>query len=128
MRKHLTVVGSVLVLVMAVLPIVTACTGPVPTLTPALAPTSTSRIAFTSYRDGNFEIYVMDADGSNQIRFTNNPASDTSPAWSPDGSRIAFHSWRNGLPEIYVMDANGSNQTRLTNNLVDIDSTPAWLR
>ena len=41
------------------------------------------RIAFESYRDGNTEIYVMNADGSNQTRLTNNPALDSGPAWSP---------------------------------------------
>ena len=42
------------------------------------------RIAFDSDRDGNFDVYVMDADGSNQTRLTNNPAQDRVPAWSPD--------------------------------------------
>jgi Tol biopolymer transport system component len=41
------------------------------------------KIAFSSNRDGNNEIYVMDADGSNQIRLTDYTANDTSPAWSP---------------------------------------------
>ena len=46
-----------------------------------------SRIVFTSTRDGNLEIYVMDADGGNQERLTNNPANDRDPDWSPDGQR-----------------------------------------
>ncbi|NIM51841.1 MAG: hypothetical protein GTO22_21785, partial [Gemmatimonadales bacterium] len=46
-------------------------------------------IAFMSDRDGNWEIYVMGADGSNPVRLTDNPASDYDPAWSPDGTRIA---------------------------------------
>src|ERR1700752_4364492 len=48
------------------------------------------KIAFTSDRDGNREIYVMNADGSNQLRLTNNALSDDHPTWSPDGSKIAF--------------------------------------
>ena len=48
------------------------------------------RIVFSSYRDGNAEIYVMDADGGNQENLTNHPASDTQPDWSPDGTKIAF--------------------------------------
>jgi len=84
-----------------------------------------SRIAFTSYRDGNGEIYVMDADGSNQTRLTNSPGDDGDPAWSPDGSRIAFQSGRDGNWEIYVMNTNGSGQTRLTNSPAD-DFTPSW--
>ena len=46
-------------------------------------PTSTSRIAFVSDRDGKVEIYVMDADGSNPINLTNHPADDWGPVWSP---------------------------------------------
>jgi len=42
-----------------------------------------SRIAFVSYRDGNSEIYVMNADGSEQTRLTDNPASDVGPRWPP---------------------------------------------
>ena len=84
-----------------------------------------NRIAFASTRDGDLEIYMMDADGSNQTRLTNNPANDASPAWSPDGSRITFHSNRGGDSEIWVMDTNGSNQIRLTNNPA-YDECPAW--
>ena len=84
-----------------------------------------SRIAFTSQRDRNDEIYVMDADGSNQRRLTNDPAQEWWSSWSPDGSRIAFVSNRDGNNEIYVMDADGSNQQRLTNNPAG-DSIPSW--
>jgi Tol biopolymer transport system component len=74
----------------------------------------TDKIVFTSTRDGNNEIYVMDADGTNVTRLTTNPAYDVGPVWSPDGSKIAFVSDRDGDEEIYVMNADGSNQTRLT--------------
>ena len=50
---------------------------------PTPAPPATGRIAFFSNRDWTYEIYVMDADGSNQTRLTNNPAVDWTPAWSP---------------------------------------------
>jgi len=68
-----------------------------------------AQIAFDSDRDGNWEIYVMDADGKNQRRLTNNPADDWGAAWSPDGQRIAFASRRDGNIEIYVMDADGKS-------------------
>ena len=74
----------------------------------------TMKIAFTSDRNGNFEIYVMDADGTNPVRLTKNPASDNSPTWSPDGKRIAFTSNPNGVYDIYAVNVDGSNRTNLT--------------
>src|SRR5205085_3626152 len=84
-----------------------------------------SKIAFRSNRDGNYEIYVMDADGSNQTRLTNNPAEDYEPFFSPDVSKIAFTSQRDGNYEIYLMNADGTGQTNLTNNAAD-DVRPAY--
>ena len=54
------------------------------------------KIAFQSYRDGNWEICIMDSDGSNQKRMTNNEATDFSPTWSQDGKKIVFKSEKNG--------------------------------
>ena len=75
------------------------------------------RIAFASDRDGDLEVYVMDPDGSDVTRLTDNTVEDTFPYFSRDGSKIVFCSARDGgQPEIYVMNADGSNQIRLTNN------------
>ena len=82
---------------------------------------NTSRIVFASLRDGNKEIYVMDADGGNQENLTNNPAYDGQPDWSPDGTKIAFVSRRDGVSQIYVMNADGKNPIRLTDG-------PRWKR
>jgi Tol biopolymer transport system component len=105
---------------------------PVPPVTMAALLTETSPpssgdglIVFHSERDGNMEIYVMNTDGSDQRRLTNNDADDVCPAWSPDGTQIAFVSNRGGNDEIYVMNADGSGQRRLTNNDAD-DGFPAW--
>ena len=98
---------------------------PVATSLSAPGTEALGRIAFESIRDGNLEIYVMNADGSNQTRLTDNPASDSDPTWSADGQKIAFASNRDGNWQIYIMNADGSNQTRLTNNQAD-DAYPAW--
>ncbi|MGD2205535.1 MAG: hypothetical protein PVH17_02035, partial [Anaerolineae bacterium] len=85
------------------------------------------QIAFTSYRDGNNEVFIMDADGSNQVNLSNNPTfEEGQPALGPYG-RVAFISNRDGNFEIYVMDGDGGNQTRLTNSAGDegwIDWSP----
>jgi Tol biopolymer transport system component len=83
------------------------------------------RIAFTSFRHGRGDIYVVNADGSGEQRLTTNPAHDDLATWSPDGSRIAFSSLRDGNFEIYVMNADGTGQTRLTTDPED-DFSPSW--
>ena len=82
------------------------------------------KIAFSSERLGNQEIYVMDADGKNLVQLTRHRAYDATPSWSPDGRKIAFTSDRDhlfvvgpgqiGELEIYVMNADGENVVRIT--------------
>ncbi|MBN1565214.1 MAG: PD40 domain-containing protein, partial [Anaerolineae bacterium] len=92
---------------------------------PTWSPDGT-RIAFTSMRDGNPEIYSMQANGLNPLNLTNNPAYDDYPAWSPDGTRIAFASDRDGDLEIFSMSAaDGSGQTQHTAD-TDDDLNPVW--
>jgi len=90
-----------------------------------LSQLANTKIAFTSNRDGNEEIYIMNADGTNQTRLTNSSASDHAPQWSPNGEKIAFPSNRDGNFEVYVMNADGTNQQRLTNNPAD-DRGGSW--
>ena len=82
-------------------------------------------IAFWSTRDGNDEIYLMNADGSGQVNLTKNSAFDGFPAWSPDGTAIAFVSERGGHRQIYVTGVDGSEATRLIDG-GRIQYTPAW--
>ncbi len=82
---------------------------------PAWSPDG-SKIAFVTDRDGDLEIYVMNADGSEATNLTQSPSSsETSPDWSPDGTLIAFDSDRAGdlLPRLYVMTPDGSAQHEL---------------
>ena len=94
---------------------------------PARSPDGT-RVAFASFRDGDREIYVMDADGGDPVNLTRHDAFDTSPAWSPDGRRIAFVSERDGgQPHIFVMNADGSGLEQLTYEpLAPWAGSPAW--
>jgi Tol biopolymer transport system component len=85
-------------------------------------------MAFVSDRDGNSEIFVANADGSEQIQLTETvtPTTNWAPAWSPDGSRIAFMSDRDGDQEVFVMNIDGSEQINLTNNDFFSDDYPSW--
>jgi TolB protein len=69
-------------------------------ISPAYSPDG-SRIAFASHSDGNWEIYMMNSDGSGLVRITRDAADDGEPAWSPDGKRIVFVSTRNGKASLY---------------------------
>lgn len=83
-------------------------------------------IAYVSGRDGNWEIYTMNEDGSAQTRLTSNSANDHTPLWSPDGNKILFVSGRNGNEDIFVMDSDGSNQVCLTASSAHLDAWPDW--
>ena len=86
------------------------------------------RIAFVSKRDGDWDIYLMDPDGTHLVNLTNNKCTDTDPSWSPDGSRIAFASDRHNPgqnSEIYTMKADGTDVKRLTNTIYS-DGDPSW--
>ncbi|MCP9490498.1 MAG: hypothetical protein MSC31_11570 [Solirubrobacteraceae bacterium MAG38_C4-C5] len=96
-----------------------------------------TKIVFHSTRDaatsgGNvppganpFEIYIMNADGSDQVRLTDNIFQDSFPQFSPDGSRIAFTTNRDGDFEIYTMNPDGTDPRRVTTSLGE-DAHPTW--
>jgi len=95
-------------------------------LSSVLRQDAAGKIVFVSDRDGNPEIYSMDADGSNVKRLTDSNAKDVEPCWSPDGKRIAWASNRTGDWDIWVMDADGGNQIDITHDKEHQDTNPMW--
>ncbi len=79
-------------------------------LTLPLVCAAQGKIAFTSFRDGNQEIYVMNADGSNQINLTNNLGFDSNPSFSPNGSKIAFRACLKSRSSIQSSDHQANHR------------------
>ena len=84
------------------------------------------RIAFQSLRDGQWEVYVMSADGSNQTNLTRDPSTaDWQPDWSPDDSKIAFTRWTEAYHDyVYVMNTDGTGAHPITGN--EHNEHPVW--
>jgi len=92
---------------------------------PVWSPDST-KIAFSSGRNGDREIFLVNADGTSPVNITHfGSAWDGNPVWSPDGTKMAFNSYRDGNYEIYVMNADGTGQINLTNNPAS-DGSMVW--
>lgn len=72
-----------------------------------------TNVVFMSSRDGNWEVYTINIDGSGLKRLTNSNAQEGLPTWSPDGKAIAFVSNRGGAWAIWAMEADGSTQRKL---------------
>lgn len=87
-----------------------------------LATSPTPEIAFSSNRDGNFEIYTMTATGTGVTRLTTDPAIDRFPAWNPSGTKLA---WTRGN-DIWIANADGTSPTNLTGDITDVTSRPAF--
>ena len=117
-----------------VLPTYTASPTPVPIPTPTrplVVGYSLPAIAYMA-RDATggtppatWQLFVMDADGTNRQQRTESSADDITPIWSPSGQRIAFVSQRDGNREIYLINGDGTGLTNLTQHPAE-DWTPAW--
>jgi Tol biopolymer transport system component len=77
-------------------------------------PADGSRIVFASDREGNFELYSSDPDGSDLLRLTSTSANELYPAFSPDRSKVVFASDENGSWNLFLADADGANRQQLT--------------
>ena len=89
------------------------------------------RIVFCSNRDGNLELYIMDADGGNVRKLTNAPGCyNGGPFFSPDGKRVIFRSDRKKKDhlQLYVINADGTGERALTNNLDWVYWAPYWYK
>ncbi len=74
-----------------------------------------TQILFSSDRDGDYDIWVMYADGSAPRQLSNEAGSDWAASWSPDGTTIALSRAASGESEIWLMNADGRNQRKITN-------------
>jgi TolB protein len=86
---------------------------------------TTNKIAFSSDRDGNYNIYVMNSDGSEQTRLTDNPAADYGCDISPDGTQVVYMSERDGNKELYKINIDATEEVRLTYS-PEKDEAPRW--
>jgi TolB protein len=94
-------------------------------LEPAWSPDGT-KITFASTRDGpDYDIYVMNSDGSTPKRLTSSPGVDGGAMWSPNGDWIAFQSGRNDTSDLYLMRPDGSDLRRITRS-VSVEYDPEW--
>jgi Tol biopolymer transport system component/erythromycin esterase-like protein len=85
------------------------------------------RIVFSSYREGESEIFTMLLDGTGVVRLTNDPERLNQPIWSPDGNRIAYVRRHSGkYLEIFVMNADGSGQVRVSSTERALEFEPSW--
>ena len=89
-------------------------------------PLTTEKIVFSSNRNGNFEIYMMNPDGSQQVRLTNHRASDLGPVFSPTGEEILFVSNRSGERDLYIMRADGHGERPVFRTAPAYRDYPAW--
>ena len=87
---------------------------------PAWSPMG-DRIAYASEKDGNWDLWIVNADGDGNVRLTQDPGVDAMPAWLPDGSGIVYRSSSGGSWGIWVMNPDGTNVTKLIDSFAGND-------
>ena len=84
-------------------------------------------ILFSTKREGDMEVYVMNPDGSGQTNLSRNTADDSEPAWSPDGTHVVFEARAAGdAPSLRTMNADGTARFVLTDNPLHYEERPRW--
>jgi TolB protein len=86
---------------------------------------STGRIAFTSWRAGQQDLYLIEADGSHLSRLTDDPADQEAPAWHPDGQHLVYVRWQDGDADLWELDLATGTTNRLTGSPYP-DRSPAY--
>jgi TolB protein len=103
---------------------------------PVWSPDGT-KIAFTVYSGSSWDVYVVNADGSEQRALANSPLDETGPEWSPDGSLVAYSAAESGEScecdnagtfDIYVVRPDGTGMRRLTNGAHELGGDLSWQR
>ncbi|MGH7290756.1 MAG: TolB family protein, partial [Myxococcota bacterium] len=95
-------------------------------VSPAWSPTG-EWIAYAAQAGNNFDIYLINPEGTFTTPLVTHPRTDEDPAWSPDGRKLAFSSNRRGRKEIYRVDVDGSHVTLLTDGSGNC-TNPTWSR
>ena len=96
----------------------------IPNNTPS-TPSYSGVLVFQSDRSGNWDLFLVEADGHHPRPLTHDPANDMHPVWSPEGDRIAFSSERTGAGDIYILEADGTGLRRLTDH-PGYEGAPSW--
>src|SRR2546422_426874 len=107
--RRLLAVPALLALAAAFLPVLSA---------PASAtfPGHKGKIAYASEHGGNYDIWVMNGDGSHKHRITHDKSDELEPAWNPGATKIAYQSTKTGHGDIYTMSPTGHDVKRITSN------------
>jgi TolB protein len=114
---------------LVLIPHLAGCTRQLTSLTQSETAEPRGGIVFTSDRSGNWDLFLIQPNGSGLTQLTDNPTVDADPDWSPDGRLIAFRSRRDGSSDIFIMGSDGSAPMNLINDpesSLDDEFAPRW--